>query len=505
MNETSKTVTKNATVLMLSQIVTWSLALLLSLFLPRFLGAEAVGQLHFAYSLWAIVIVAVTFGMDQLLVKEIARSPEKTAVLVGNTFILRALLYGFGFGFVILYLNLLNYPLITVQITIVVGISQFFGLFVGAVQSALQGLEKMQYISLGVILGKATNTIIGITLLLMGYGVLVIASVAVVAALVSFVIQLFFLRKLTPIQFRFDWRFALNMLKSGTPYLFTYLFMIGYQQVDVIVISWLVDDQTVGWYSASDRLFGSSLFIPTVFMTAVFPVLSRLYADGSDSATRIMRKSFNMLLLLSVPIGLGLVVIANPLVVLLFGAEFAPSGPILAVTGIVILLTYQNMLLGQFVISIDRQNAWTIIMAVAAFATIPLDLIFVPWTRQQFGNGAIGGAMAFVVTELGMVVAGLMLLPKGTLNKQNGWFAVRVLAAGLIMAAAAWPLRNQFLLIPILTAAVVYLTLLILFRAVGKEELTLVQQALQSVTSRIRRRQEDQSKPISTHNATTTD
>ncbi|MBK9055149.1 MAG: polysaccharide biosynthesis C-terminal domain-containing protein [Chloroflexi bacterium] len=145
-------------------------------------------------------------------------------------------------------------------------------------------------------------------------------------------------------------------------------------------------------------------------------------------------------MMLGVPIGLGLIVIANGLVVLLlFGAEFANSGLVLAVFGLVLILTYQNMLLGQFLVSTDRQNRWTAVMVVATIATIPLDLLLIPWCVARFGNGALGGAIAFVVTEAGMMLAGLWLLPAGALTRRNAAQAVRVLLAGLIMLAVTWP------------------------------------------------------------------
>ncbi len=475
MNQTNKTIARNASVLMASQLITWILTLLLTLFLPRYLGAAAVGKLHFANSLWAIVTIAVTFGMDQLMVKEIARDAEKTAVTFSTSIIMRGLLYLFGFAAVTAYLRLLDYPTETIQIVYVIGLSQLFGLFIGAAQSALQGLEQMKYMSLATIVGKSIHTVIAIILLLLGYGVLAVAFVTVLAASINLAIQLYYLRRLQPLRFSFDLRAGLAMLRAGSPYLFTYLFLVVYQQVDAIIISMLVNDTTLGWYSAADKLFGTFLFVPTVFMTAVFPTLSRMHQNEPDALPKLMRQSFNLLLLLSIPIGLGVIAIANPLMVLLFGAEFTQSGPVMAVLGLVLIFTYQNMLLGQFIISIDRQNAWTIVMVIATLATIPLDLLLVPFCVGQFGNGAIGGALAFVFTELGMVAAGLAMLPKGTLNRATAWYSARILIAGLAMGGVAWLLREQFILLPVLAGTAVYLISIIILRVVGKQEWRMLQ------------------------------
>ena len=454
MSETGNTIAKNAGVLMASQLITWGLTLALMIFLPRMLGATSVGQFHLANSIWAIVSIVAAFGMDILLTKEIARDPAKTGDLFGTAVILRAFFYVIGFGGAALYAQWAGYGAETLSVIYIIGFSVFVMQFSELCRAALQGLERMEFISLADILAKAFTTVVGLTLLFLGQGVLVIALVMVGASLVSLTIQGISLRRLQAVSFRFNWQTAKWMLKSSFPYFLVSAFLVVYIQVDIVIISLLVDEEVVGWYGAADGLFATMLFIPSVFITAVFPVLSRMYADESDTLPRLMRKSFDLLALLSIPIGLGVLAIADPLVVLLFGPEFVNSGPVLAVMGIVIILTYQNMLLGRFIISIDRQNAWTVVMAVATFATIPLDLVLIPWCQNTFGNGAIGGALAFVVTESIMMIAGLYLLPKGSLGWGNAWTAVRALTAGLGMVAAIWMWRDAFIAIPVVIGGV---------------------------------------------------
>lgn len=480
-----ETVAQNATVLLVSQFLTWALTLLLTIFLPRYLGATAVGQLHLAESIWAVMGIVATFGMDTLLTKEIAREPERTADLLGATLVLRAFLYLGTAALVAVYLYFVDYSLETAAVIAIVGIGNLVWQVIGSFKATLQGLERMEYMSLGSVAGKLVNTGVSILLLLLGYGVIVIAAVTIGAALATLLVQGFFLRRLVPIRPTFNREMAGWMLKTGIPYLLSNLFLVGYMQLDVIIISLMVNETVVGWYGAADRLFGTLLFVPTVFITAVFPSLSRLYKESPDRLSRVMSRSFNLLLLLSLPIGLGIMVIAEPLVTLLFGQEFQPSGPVLAVFGIVLILTYQNMLIGRFLISVDRQRAWTIVMAVATTLSIPLDLILIPWAQSRFGNGAIGGPLAFVLTETGMTVAGIALLPSGTLTRQNVWLALRALVAGGIMAAAGWYLRDAFLLIPIAAAAAIYAFLLWIFRLLPRRELSLALDTLRRFWRRV--------------------
>lgn len=487
MNPTGKTIAKNASILMASQLVTWALTLALTIFLPRYLGAVNAGKLTIANSIWAIVAIVATFGMDTLLTKEIARDPAKAPRLFGTSIGLRVLLFVFGAVGVSAYLRAANYPIETVYVVIIGAFASLAWVLIGACQAVLQGLERMTPMAIATIVGKAVNTLVCITLLLMGYGVFVVATIAVVAALINLAIQLNALRRLGQLHFVFDFGAMREMLRAGVPYLMSGMFLIAYGQVDVIIISLLANEKTVGWYGAASQLFGTSFFIPTVFITAVFPALSRMYTSGADALPRLMRKSFDLLLIVAVPIGLGLVVIADPLVVLLFGNEFAPSGTLLALLGLVLIATYQNILIGQFLISTDRQNQWTIVMAVATLATIPLDYIFVPWCQTNFQNGAIGGALSFMLTEIGMLFAGLYYLPRGSLDRSNAWLAARATFAGMVMALAAWLVREQFILIPIFVGAVVYGALVLLLRVIAPEDINLLKHVAQGIANRARK------------------
>lgn len=485
MSSAKETVARNASVLLISQVITWLLTLLLTIFLPRYLGAEAVGQIHIAESLWGILAVVATFGMDFVVTKQIAREPQTAPRFLSNSLVLRLLLFLVVTALLAVMLRFANYPPTTVDVIIIIGFSQFLWQIIGAFWAALRGVERMEYISLGNVAGKVLYTTAGIALLLLGYGVLFIAAASVAAALVTLLVQGFFLRRFVPLRPALDRETAAWMLRAAVPYFLQAIFLVVYMQLDVVIISLLVNETVVGWYSAADRLFGTLLFLPTVFTTAVFPALARIYDSDRERMPQLVERSFLLLLLISLPLGLGIVVVAHPIVLLLFGAQFEPSGIVLAIMGIVLIFTYQNMLLGHFFISMDRQRTWTKIMAAATVATLPIDLVLIPWFQNNMGNGAIGGAIAFVITEAGILVAALVLLPHNIVTRRNLWKAGRISLAALAMTWVAWALRDAFIAVPIVAGAVVYLVLLWLLKMLPRDELVLVRDLARQLWQRL--------------------
>ena len=192
-------------------------------------------------------------------------------------------------------------------------------------------------------------------------------------------------------------------------------------------------------------------------------------------------------MLLAIPIGLGIVIVADEVVALLYGPKFQGTGPVLAVFGIVLMLMFETILLGQHAISTGRQNFWCVLMLAAVVMTLPLDLLFIPWTDDRFDNGAIGGAMSYVVTELMMVVAAMLFLAPRLASRRSAVRLAKCLVAGGAMFAAGWPLRDVALPLTIGVGAVVYPGVLVAIRAFDEAELKIGSRISSSVSRKLGR------------------
>lgn len=487
------TIAKNAGFLLTSQAATWVLTLILMVFLPRYLGAEGMGHIYLANSIWGIIGVLIAFGMDTYLTKEISRAPEKTSALIMTSIAARIVLYVFGFAAVALYAQVANYETLSVIVIYIIGISQFILQFSFVSRAALQGVERMDYIALGDVASRIFGVVVTIALLLLGFGVIAAATVSIGSALVNVIIQFHYLRRIQDFKITFPFRSIGGILKASIPYLLVYAFFTIYQQLDVIIISLLVTGDEIGWYGGADQLTGTFLFIPTVLITAIFPTLNRLFAHASNSLYIVMQKSFNFLLIICIPLGLGIWVVADQLVVLLFGESFTNSGPVFAVRGIVLIFTSLNILFGQFLISTDRQYKWAWVMAAAAIATIPLDLILIPITKTYMGIGAVGASLSYLITEGGMVLYGFLVLRREMFTWKFVLLILRTVLAGLVMVAGTWFFRNMFIAIPIIIGAVIYLVSILIFQVIAPEDRVLIKQIVQKVIERFTSRQ---AKPV---------
>ncbi|MEM7799394.1 MAG: oligosaccharide flippase family protein, partial [Chloroflexota bacterium] len=409
--------------------------------------------------------------------KQIARNPERLNEYLGTALFIVMVLIVLTFGAVLGLSFLGPYTPLQIQIISLVGFAAFFRVIYTLTTGALGGLERFDLNSIALTTGRVLFTVVTIGALLINRTIY--AYVYAVVAVTVFEALLIFGLMWRAIRPRLSINFSLipSLLRAGVPYFFSALFFIGYKSFDMIIMSNLIEDSDqLGWYSAADRIFGTLMFIPAILITALFPVLARMHDQESEDLSTYIRKSFSLLFLFSVPIGFGVASISSQVVTLLWGPEYANSGLILMVYGIVIVFTYQTTLLGQFLVSVDRQNQWTWVMAIATLATFGLDLVLVPLCFHYFGVAGVGGALAYVVTEGGMMLAAIYLLPREYLDRSNLTVAIRTILAGLFMVGTVLYLNsigiNLFL--QIAGGGAVYLLAILVFRAIPVEERTLI-------------------------------
>lgn len=478
-------VVRNASYMMLSQLATWSMTIVFVVIVPRLLGSTNFGEFTLAESIWLIASIVAFFGLETHLTKTIAREPERTSVLFSSSIVNVTLNFVLTFGGVIAFAFLSGYPAERIQLIALIGIAYYANVISATTMSTLNGLERLDLISKTFTLNKGIHTVFAICALLLGGNLFQYASAVVCAYILGAFTMLRTLLKVQEIKFKFDFKTSVHLYKAGLPYFFSAIFAILYKEFDIIIMSWLIEDsEQFGFYGIADRIAATLMFVPTVLVTALFPVLSRMHGEGSDLLPIYINKSFNLLILFSIPIGLGISVIAENIVVLLYGEQFVDAAQILRVLGFVIILTYQTTLLGFFLISIDRQNAWTITMAVATLATIPLDLFLIPWA-SAFGPAGVGGAIAYLFTEGGMVIVGLILIPKGYINKANYIIALKAIISGAVMYAAIMFLPDVGFVAQILLGAVIYPAMIFLLRTIPAEDMQLLKSLLEPITNRL--------------------
>ncbi len=480
----SSVLARNVGVLAGSQIITWCASLAWALFVPRALGAHGTGVFTLSVAASGILTVLIGLGTRPLLVREISIDPSGASRLIPAAIVLRGLLAlpmlvllgAFahsgkfdGEQVVALYLGW--------------GVCVLYVLF-EPIQAGLQALEKMHYLAYSDILTKTCVSLVSVALVVVGFRAIGLLSLTVIVLAVVLILHVGWWRK----NFTIDWKITTaelwSLARGSVPYLGFALFFTFYLWIDSLMLSVMTPPEVLGWYGLPTKLFGTLMFIPVILSTAWLPRLAAAATDGDQALWRVARAPLQIVVALSLPVCVGVVLVASRLISLLYGPDFTESVPVMTWLALSVPPMYMNIMVNQILIARRQQMLWTKAMAVACVINPVLNVLLIPYFQRTRGNGAIGAAISLLLTELVLVGIGVVVI-RSCFNREFLDRLARATLATAGMGLAVLAARSFGFAPAIVTGLVVYPVLAIWLGAVSLQELGQLLEIVQARKARV--------------------
>ncbi len=471
----TRRIAKNASVLFIATIISYFLGFLVTIYTARYLGAEGFGILGIALSITGIYTIFTDLGLNTLIIREVARDKSLTEKYITNSTVIKVFLNVLTVILTFLTVNIIHYsPEVSIVIYLVT-FSILINAFVSIFNSIFQAYEQMEYMSVGNILNSIflfAGVYIAVSFNLDIY---VFAALYFIANLLTLIysIAVYFWKFSFP-KINIDLDFWKSTLKEALPFGITSVFGSIYYWIAPIFLSVMIGNIVVGWYNAAYKLMFVFLSLYTVYMAAIFPMMSIFFKTSIDSLKFSYERSFKYLLIISLPIAVGTTLVADKIILLIYGPEYLPAISALQILIWTIPLLFINGLSGNLFSAINRQTLLSKIVLVAAVINIVANLILIP----KFS--LIGSSIAIVITELALLpILTYILLKTGYTDKKSlVKYLPTIIAANIIMAAVIMFLRDMNLILIIIIAAIVYFASLYLFKAVDDDDIKLVKNLL---------------------------
>jgi O-antigen/teichoic acid export membrane protein len=479
-----QSIARNARSLIIAQSITWPLSLIMTAVAPRFLGPDNVGKLGLAASIWAIAQVFIMFGLNSVIVVNVARdrfSNEQFQSAMG----LELLAYLAAWVAVAMYAVGSRFDSTMLVLLILAGVSPLLSSYGELARAVFYGRERMTWPTRVDIVMKALTVALMLLVLVAGGRAIAVSVLGGLLAIVYVVLMLRGVRRVAGFSLRPQLRGVRALARLALPFLLIDAAVVVYRQSDTVILSAITTSTQVGWYNVSETFLGSLLIIPTVVLAAAFPALARTSNEDPQEGLRLVRRGVRLLLIVNVPIGLGSVVVAPQLAPALFGQAFKPSAGVLAAMGLVMIVMTPAILVGNFAIAVGKQSEWVWITIVALLTSIPLHMLLDNWTERQYGNAAIGAAFVFVITEGLILGLAIWRITPTLIDRDVAVATAKTMIAGLLMLAAAYPLRWRLIVLPIGVGAIVYIGLNALLRTLTAEDRRLFGGALRKIAGRL--------------------
>jgi O-antigen/teichoic acid export membrane protein len=201
-----------------------------------------------------------------------------------------------------------------------------------AFQGILKGFQRYDYSALALSVGLLLKAIVAIALVWLGYGIVHLLALEVVAWALAAGLGLVYLRRLAEKPFsKQDSSPSGEVKKNLTRYavIATALLLVNFvinDRSELFFIKLYRPDDEVGYYSLAFAMATYPLvLIPGALGSVLMPAISEQFGRGDHARlAAIYVTSSRYLVMLAFPLVAGGIVMARPLVVALFGEEYLP-------------------------------------------------------------------------------------------------------------------------------------------------------------------------------------
>ncbi|MCQ3979487.1 MAG: hypothetical protein DPW09_39215, partial [Anaerolineae bacterium] len=473
-----KRVAKNSLVPMVMALSNRLIDFAFALLMLRILQPEGAGRYAFAVAFIGLAEIVTRYGLGTLVTREVAANRTGSNRYLANVSILRLYLWLAALpGMAAILALYVVFGGITYDVVITVALFALGTLFSNlsdGLTAIFYAHEKAEYPAAIASITTLTRVSLGALTLLLGWGIIGLAAVSLVANLVTFLVLSYILVvkifRPTP---EADPALQKTMLGESLPLMLNHLLSTIFFRIDVFILSPTWGSAAVGFYNAAYKYIDGINVIPQYFTLALFPLMSRFAADSRDSLARAYILSLRLLLMLALPLAVGTPFIARELILFLAGERFLPDSMIVLQLLIWFLpFSFINQVTQYVLIAIHQQRHLTRAFVIGVLFNLIANLIFIP----LYGYRA--AAVTTIFSEWALLIPFYLLVRKNLCTVP--WFDVvwRPAGAAAVMGLALWFIGETNFLVKVVVAGVTYLIALALVGGLAQPDMAVLWRAV---------------------------
>jgi len=465
-------IAKNTSYLTLALILQKIISFTYFTLLARYLGPASLGKYYFAISFTTIFAIFIDLGFANVLTREVAKDQGRASRWLSNVIALKIPLSVLAVLTVFILINVISLDPLTRILVYVSTISMVLDSFTSTFFSVIRGHHNLKYESISSVIFQVIVLAVGYGALLLGGGLIPAMAALALASLYNFSYSLAVLVKKMKIkaQVIYDWALSKEILAISWPFAAYAICQRLYTYLDSVLLSFFAGDTQVGLYQVAFKIIFALQFLPMAFTASLYPALSSYWHDNREQLAITFERAMNYLIIISLPIIVGAVVLADK-IVLLFKAGYGDARLPLQISIIALFFIFLNFPIGSLLNACDRQKANTRNMLIVTIVSIFMNLILIPLFK------ATGASVTVLATNALMFALGLYWVKKIIVYRvrQNLAVFAKVLLASAIMGLVIFFGKLYFnLFIVTIAGALIYFGALLYLGGFRREDILSV-------------------------------
>jgi O-antigen/teichoic acid export membrane protein len=427
-------VARNSAFVLGMQLLLKVLAFLFNVYVVRRLGDVHFGQYATVMAYVGMFAIFTDWGMAPYAVREMAKQWGTARRLIPNVIAIRLLLSIVVIVVAPLSAFWLGKESGMIWGVFVGGLGLLFYAFSGPLDAALTARERLDLSSSFAMVYQLTFWGLGTVLLLAGAGVIGLLTASLVGVLVMALLSGWALARMGVGRLELSVRHWPGLLKAAFPFGVSGISYAFMQRFDTVLMSFVLTDAQVGWYNVPWTLMNMMLLAAQSIATAMYPSMVRSYAQDPESLSQVIWQSIKYLLIVCLPVSVGGTVLAERIILTLYGESFVGSVVVLQVLLWALPSLFLLELLGRVADTLHLEKPKATVNLANAGITVVLDLVLVPVL------GILGAALALVGGRTIRLVQFWRLIGNDRLVGERWWALFRSVLAAAAMGIAVYGL-----------------------------------------------------------------
>ena len=332
----------NTSWLLGERILRMGVSLFVGIYVARYLGPERFGLLSYANSFVGIFVALATLGLDEVVVRELVKTPEQREKILGTSFLLKLVGTLLMWAAILVAIPLTENDLQTNILIIIIAFGVFFQAF-NVIDLSFQAEVKSKYVVHAQFIQLIVSSTIKIILIVNEAPLIWFASVYFLDAIVLALGLVFtYLHNSNKI---FSWKWSYetskHLLHDSWPLIFAGIVVSVYMKIDQIMIKEMLGAKEVGLYAAAVKLSEAWYFIPMAIASSLYPAIINARVYQKEVYYKKIQNLFDLMVWIAVSIALPTTFLSTLVVEFLYGKEYLGSSSVLIIhiwTGVFVFL-----------------------------------------------------------------------------------------------------------------------------------------------------------------------
>jgi len=370
------------------------LQLIVGMITARYLGSSNYGLINYVASIVAFVLPFVQLGMPSTLVQELIDTPEKEGEIMGTAMLTNLVSGMASLALIIGFVSVVNRgETVTLIVCVLYSLSLLF-----------RTMELLTYWFLYKLKSKYPSIImLGVSIVLSVYKIFIIATAksiywfSIISTL-EFVLSGFTMviiySGMKTQRFKFTFAMTKRLFSRSKYFILAAAMVTVFQNTDHIMLKIMVGDSQNGFYTAAFTCAQVFHFVYFAIMDSMRPVILESKKSLSQKYEENLASLYSIVIYTAVAQAIGFTVLAKPIVITLYGAEYFESIQVLRIIVWQIAFSHMGTVRSIWILAEGLEKyVWRINLA-GALLNVVLNALLIPL------YGAFGAAFASFLTQV---------------------------------------------------------------------------------------------------------